>query len=129
MRIKNYWRLKMSRRIFTAPAIISGIGTQKDGTIKMSVYVAKELPAKEMTTLFGFNDSHGVMMFAEKQADLEDVAIPDYKTEFKTDKTPSVRLRAVLFLRWEQQGKVGDFDSHYKQQMERFIEAVKEKLN
>ena len=31
----------MSRRIFTAPAIISGIGTQKDGTIKMSVYVTE----------------------------------------------------------------------------------------
>ena len=119
----------MSSSIFTAPAFINGVRTMSDDTVKLSVYVSRELPAKDMAILFSFNKAEGYMMFAEKQADLDKVAIPDYKTEFKTDKTPSVRLRAVLFLRWEQQGKVGDFDSHYKQQMERFIEAVKEKLN
>jgi len=119
----------MDKKIFTAPAFINGIGTMKDDTVKLSVYVSKELPPEEMATLFSFNKAQGYMLFAANQADLEDVVIPDYKTEFKTDKAPSVRLRAVLYLRWEQSGKVGDFDSHYKTQMERFIDAVKEKLN
>jgi len=119
----------MSSRIFTAPAFINGVRTMSDDTVKLSVYVSRELPAKDMTTLFSFQKAEGYMMFAEKQADLEEVDIPEYKVEFKTDKAPSVRLRAVLYIKWEQGGKQGDFDSYYKQQIERFIEAVKEKLN
>jgi len=42
---------------------------------------------------------------------------------------PEYKLMKAIRGLWEQQGKVGDFDSHYKTQMERFIDAVKEKLN
>jgi len=119
----------MSSRIFTAPAFINGVRTMSDDTVKLSVYVSRELPAKDMAILFSFNKAEGYMMFAEKQADLDKVDIPEYKVEFKTDKAPSVRLRAVLYIKWEQGGKQGDFDSYYKQQLERFIDAVKDKLN
>ena len=43
-------------------------------------------------------------------------------------KSPSQRLRAVLFLLWEQQGSWGDFDTWYKAKIEEIIEHFKGKL-
>ena len=45
-----------------------------------------------------------------------------------TEKTPSQRLRSALYILWEQQKKDIEFDEFYKQQMERFIRAVKERI-
>ena len=47
----------------------------------------------------------------------------------ENEKSPSVRLRNSLFvLHTQQSGKPEDFDSFYKRNMERFIQAVKDKL-
>ena len=43
-------------------------------------------------------------------------------------KTPSQRLRGCLFRLYEQRGKNGDFEIFYRAQMERIIDAVKNKL-
>jgi len=120
----------MSKRIFTAPAVIDGIGTMKDNTVKLSVYVSRELPAEQMATLFSFNKSEGYMMFAEKQADLDDIDIPEYKTEFKGEKSPSQTQRAIIYCIWEQTtDKSKPFPSYYKDYMFRINERLKEKLD
>lgn len=43
-------------------------------------------------------------------------------------KTPSQRLRAVLFVLWQQQRRSESFDEFYAHQMEPLIEAVKAQL-
>lgn len=43
-------------------------------------------------------------------------------------KTPSQRLRAVLFILWQTEGKKGQFESWYQHKMETLIEHVKKKL-
>ncbi len=46
------------------------------------------------------------------------------------EKTPSQRLRAALYIVWEQQRKdVVEFGEFYNTQMERIIEAVKERIS
>lgn len=45
------------------------------------------------------------------------------------NKTPSQRLRAVIFLLWEQSGKKVDQDEYYEIVMEKIIEQMKSKLN
>ena len=54
---------------------------------------------------------------------------PDYKIDKVLEsKTPSQRLRSVLFVYYEQAGIKGKFDSFYRQSLEKFIDQVKEKL-
>jgi len=53
--------------------------------------------------------------------------------EYKIDKeietkTPSQRIRSVLYVYWQQQGSDGDFNDFYRTQMEKFINVVKTKL-
>jgi hypothetical protein len=52
------------------------------------------------------------------------------KIEEKIDggKTPHQRLRATIFIWWEQSDRPGDFETWYRMKMEKIIEFVKGKL-
>lgn len=57
---------------------------------------------------------------------------PDAMIKIKSEvehKTPSQRLRAVLFVWWQQQNKPGEFEEFYRINMNRLIEHVKSKLD
>lgn len=45
------------------------------------------------------------------------------------EKSPSQRLRAVLFVLWEQRGSKGEFEEFYKESIERVIKRIKEELD
>lgn len=45
------------------------------------------------------------------------------------EKTPSQRIRAVLFLLWKQEGEQGTFDAFYNAKCEKIIEHLKSKLD
>jgi hypothetical protein len=44
-------------------------------------------------------------------------------------KTPSQRLRGVLYILWKQLSEVGDFAAYYKSEMEKIMNHYKNKLN
>lgn len=46
----------------------------------------------------------------------------------KKEKSPSQRLRAVLYIYWEQYMPTKDFEEYYKRKMENIINLVKSKL-
>ena len=55
----------------------------------------------------------------------------DLPTEPATDdrKTPSQRLRSVLFVLWKQEGSKGDFESFYSERMGKLTDMIKAKLD
>lgn len=50
-------------------------------------------------------------------------------TTEREGKTPSSRVRAVLFILWKQDGQEGTFEAYYQSRMDRIIEKLKEKIN
>jgi len=115
-------------KILQVPAQITAIGTLKDRTIKVGLSSLSEWPDEEITKLLGFRGSAGWFMFAESDTDFDNIDIPD-EAIGDAPKTPSQRLRGVLYVWWEQQGKKGTFDEFYKAKMEHLISQVKEKLD
>ena len=110
------------------PALIDSLRTLKDGSVKITIET-QELRAEDAAILFSYRNTMGWMLFKETEFSREDIiSVPDVVPEFASDKTPSKRLRAVLFVTWEQSGKVGDFDTFYKSKMERIIQQFKEHL-
>ena len=73
--------------------------------------------------------TQGYFVFAVQET-ITAADIPNEQLEFKGDKTPGQRLRAVLFRLWEQNSSTtkGDFETFYKSRMERLITQIKEKL-
>lgn len=53
----------------------------------------------------------------------------EIKEKIETGKSAASRLRAVIFVWWEQEGKPGDdFEVWYRMKMEKIIDGVKGKL-
>ena len=89
------------------PSILDKITTLKDGGAKV-VFETQELTEGVMSDLFKMRNKLGWLFFAPEG--VNEVEIPeDPPTEFKEDKTPSQRLRAVLYLYWKKLGGIGDF--------------------
>ena len=123
--------------IFKAPATISKITTMADRTIRLQID-CQEMSVEDEAIVLKSRNKIGWFLFGETEMtedDLNKMNLPDFAPTEKGDKTPSQRLRAVLFLIWKQKGKKDiygqpcDFDTYYKQILESLIGQYKEKLD
>lgn len=109
------------------PATIEKLATRADNTIVITVST-QELPPEESAVLFSLKGKLGWCLFSE--VTLEEKDIPEATPEFKGDKSPSQRLRAVLYRYWEKNtSKAKPFDEFWKAWIEKKIGEVKETLN
>lgn len=107
-------------------AILDSISTRKDGSIKL-VFETQEVSSKEGFNLFEMRDRFGWLAFAPQKSELKIPEEPAVNP--RIEKSPSQRLRNVIFVLWKQLGASGDFEDYYRKQMERMIEQVKERLD
>lgn len=114
-------------KIFQAPAIVKKITTLVDGGLSVMLHT-QEMQSKDETRLFQYrNLPVWFLLKSEKFQKLPD--LPEIKVE-KNQKTPSERLRGVIFKYWEKRtSSTEDFDTFYRKQMENLIDAYKEKLD
>lgn len=110
---------------YQVPAILSGFSTTKDGGASVR-FATNELNDTDFLIMKQSQGKYGWLMFRE--APFQESDLPKEMPEDNT-KTPSKRLRAVLFLLWKQQGENGDFENYYRVQMEKFIERIKNELD
>ncbi len=117
--------------MFQLQAVLDGVKTLKNNTLKITLETQdiSSFSSEELAELFKLNDKLIWAVFKETPVKAEDIKIEEVK-EFKTDKSPSQRLRASLYVLWEQSGKPGDFQTeYYPKQMNKLIDFIKEKLN
>lgn len=121
--------------IFVTRVIIDSIRTLKDNTVKLTVVMSQELRADAMALLFGLANKEAFIAIKEndiKKSDLEGLKLPDAQVEV-SEKTPSQRQRAILYLLWKQQGgREGtgkSSDQFYRDNMEVIINHLKAKLD
>ncbi len=111
---------------------IQGLRTLADGSLRIQVDT-QELPPETLTRIFQLKNQHGLVMVSTdeiSQAEIDVVSDATSDSFQQKRKTPSQRLRAVLFKLWKQQGEPNgyDFDTWYKNKMETLIDHFKEKL-
>jgi len=96
------------------------------GTLKFTS--TRELTKEEREILLeaGVNDEMGWVLWSPNKMQIEDLP-----TEPATDdnKTPSKRLRSVLFILWKQEGSHGTFENFYLERMNKLIDMIKAKLD
>jgi len=115
--------------MFQVPAQIQGISTLKDKTMKLTVYVSRELPGEEKAQIFDLEQCEGWFCFSKNEIQEKD--IPKENAKFETNqKSPSERLYSVLYIYWSQNysGVHKDFNLWRASEMERLIQAYKDKL-
>ena len=106
-------------------AIVTSIRSKVDRSIAVSVNTP-ELSEAEVASFFqlqGLNSEITIKPLDEKPEGIEKI-----NKEVGT-KTQSQRLRAVLYVLWEQEGKQGTFDDFYRSYTEKIIDWIKSKLH
>ena len=97
-----------------------------DGTLRLTIDT-QELPATDLAKLFALHQATGWFVF--NKAELTKKDIPDVPVEFKEQKSPSQRLRNVVYVYWEKNtSKLVPFDDYWKRWVEKLIDQMKEKL-
>lgn len=110
------------------PVLISSLATKVDGSIKISLET-RELGHQDSATLFELRGAEAWAIISPSEIRDEDVKLPTEKADPSLGtKTPSQRLRAVLYRLWEQNPKGVDFESFYRIKLESIIEQLKAKL-
>lgn len=106
-------------------AIITSLSSKKDGSLGLRVETPELSPDQKVA----FMDLQGINLEAYfKPTDFEVGELHEVKTEIDS-KTPSQRLRAVIFLLWRQENEPNSFDEYYRLKMEKIIEHLKAKLD
>jgi hypothetical protein len=125
----------LDEQLLQLPATISKITTMANRALRIVFDSQEELNDEQRSKLIACDDRLGWLCFlpGESMIGVNEVAdLPELKDESE-QKTPSQRLRGVIFLNWEQQ--TGEYKSkypfeiYYRGQMEKIIEAYKQKLN
>lgn len=110
------------------PAQLNPISRRKDKSLKLS-FETSEMGTEAIVTLMALEGLEGWLSFAPNQTDLPEAPVENAEVE---GKTPAQRMRAVLFILFKQavaKGKyVGTFDGYYGEQVEKILNALKDKI-
>lgn len=118
------------KEIFQVPATITKISTRVDRTFKVEI-ITQELDLPNETALLALRLRTGWLLFKES----EFKAVPELPALDRDvqPKSPSQRLRAILFRIWENtpldDGPGKMFEQFYAEEMEKIIDAKKHILN
>ncbi|MDD5016105.1 MAG: hypothetical protein PHW73_13600 [Atribacterota bacterium] len=93
------------------------------------VFNTSELTAEGIGIILSYLHVTGTLAFKIGDYTNEEVDnLPEYKPEFSNFKTPSERLRAVLFVKYKQAEVQEEFEIWRIREMERIIDSVKAEL-
>jgi len=103
---------------------IESIASRKDKTIKLTI-ATQELSPKDAADIFQLNQQFCYLAIKEEQDIVENL-----KADVDTFKTPSQRLRGILYRRYEQDNEgYKDFNTYYLSVMERICIHYKNKID
>jgi hypothetical protein len=107
---------------------IESISTRKDKTLKITIGTNESSP-NQASDVFLLNQSFCYIgLKIEPFTQSEEILIAGLKSEIN-QKTPSQRLRSILYKLYEQDDKgFKDFSSYYNGEMDKIIEHYKGKI-
>ncbi len=120
----------MEETILQIPAKIMKVGTMAHRSLRVIADTQENLTNEQMAKIMGQHEKTGWWCFLpeERAIDALDVVGLPKITWDKDEKSPGQRLRSCLFVYWEQKKPTETFAQFYDQTMEKYINAVKEKL-
>lgn len=105
-------------------AEIGTVSSRQDGSVAFRV-LTPELRPSEAGAIMSYHGKACSVFIKPTETPADEIVRVDTERD---DKTPSERLRAVIFVSWTQNGKPGDFAAYYAVKMERLIDHIKSKL-
>lgn len=126
----------MEEKVIPIPVTITGLKTMARSQGVRIQMDTQEIHPEDSAKLFSLQDKQMWAIFKTTkfvQEDLDSLDLPDIKVD-KDEKTPSQRLRSVIYVEFEQLDQkkkeiYKTFDNYYRDKMEVIINWIKQKLN
>ena len=110
---------------FTAAATVTRISSTADGGLSIGLRT-QELSAAEKTLCMDYHNSFGHFLFKENEFQESDIPKQDIGD---AKKTPSQRLRSIMYKLYKQSGTNVDFEVYYRLEMDKINEHFKKKID
>ena len=112
--------------MITLPVIIENVTTRKDNTIKLTIATNENTPMV-MAQVFALLNRYAFVAIKEESFTVDEKQlIESLKVDGTIGKTPSQRLRSVLFVLWKDTPEGFDsFERFYEHKMDRMIDKIK----
>lgn len=112
------------------PAQIEGLASRKDKTIRVT-FGTQELSPNDAAQVFQLNQRFCYIAIKEEPFQQDELDnIDSIKTDLETNKTPSQRLRGILYVSYQQDSEgFKDFMTYYVSKMDKLCEHFKSKLD
>lgn len=111
------------------PVLIAGLATKVDGSIKLTLET-RELGGAEASRLFDLRNTEAWCLIQPQEFTEDSVKLPTERADPAVGaKTPSQRMRAIIYRLWEQSRSGTDFESYYRIRMDGLNEQLKAKLD
>jgi hypothetical protein len=109
--------------------IVESIASRRDKTAKLTIGT-QELTPEQAGQIYGLNQSFVYLAIKTELFTRDELSdISELKTEFENIKTPSQRLRAILFVNYQQNPEgFQSFPNYYQSKMDQICEHFKNKL-
>ncbi|MBT3354801.1 MAG: hypothetical protein HN402_07780 [Candidatus Scalindua sp.] len=115
--------------MFQIPAILKSYGSLTDGGLRLNIHT-NEINKEQSLRVMELQSKFGWLVFKENEIKDEDIPLEDApRDDFKT---PSQRLRGVLYVNYAEEkkkGLQGEFREYYDKKMEGVINHFKSKLD
>lgn len=110
-------------------AQIEGLASRKDKTVRLTLGT-QELSPNKAAEIFQLNQKFCYVAIKEENFQAEEVdEIENLQAELETKKTPSQRLRGILFVNYQQNSEgYKDFATYYLAKMDKICNHFKNKL-
>lgn len=106
------------------PAVLEGVSTLKDGSLSVRFHT-QEISNEDKVIFMNFVQGFGWLLFDTH----ESIDVPKESPHREAgEKTPSQRLRSVLYVLWQQRYSDIPFDVWYLQQMTKITDRIKKEL-
>lgn len=109
--------------------IIEGLRTRSDGSVSIS-FATQELDSSKAGELFQLRGKYCKALYSDSNITKLEEEVVDSTPVVGAGKkkSPSQRLRAVLFILYQQSGLQIEFDDYYRTKMEEIIETFKSNI-
>lgn len=114
-------------KTFKVGATMEGVSTLKDGGVSLRFHT-QELSNEDKTLAFNFQQGFGWLLFQEQDYKADELELDQIRKD-TAGKSPSQRMRSVLYLLYKQSGQSVPFENYYGQQMERILDQLKDRLD
>lgn len=108
------------------PASLEGISMLKDGGMSLRFGTQEATPEQKLV-IMNYYQQFGWLLFAAQEQDESRLKLEAIRKD-TGGKSPSQRLRAVLFVLYTKEAPSIPFEQYYEQKVERFINLVKQNL-